>query len=180
MVLHGSPNLRMQYHLFDIVMLRPEFASRIFAIVELVEDRPENPYAAVRLERGPLTKRYLLNDEQILVRIGTLAPEALSLDKTQLQPAPPPDWEIGQSFAAYMANRAPTELDRRRWSLLAHLKPGDCVPIKRVTRSAVRVEHHRFREVLPSGQKYHFTALNANGTIYRWTLDSLYLEPETK
>ena len=79
-----------------------------------------------------------------------------------------------------MAQQAPTELDRRRWALLASLQPGDAVAIRRTTRRGSHIEQHRFLEVLPTGQKYHFTAANLNGTVYKWTLESLHLDTSTE
>src|SRR5438046_1504917 len=120
----------MPYQPFDIVMLRPEAGSKIYAIVAVLPDQPEHPYLAVRLDRGPLTRRYRLTDEHILSKIGTLDPVALTLDPSRVEPASSSEWQLGQHYARYMAEHAPTELDRRRWALLARLQPGDCVPIR--------------------------------------------------
>jgi hypothetical protein len=165
----------VQYQPFDIVMLRPESGARIYAIVEVMPDRPASPYIAVRLDRGALTRRYRLNDDQILAKIGTLDPEALKLDPARVEITPSVDWQLGQHFAPYMAERAATEPDRQRWALLASLKPGDPIAIRRYSSGVERIEQHRFREVLPSGQKYHFAAVNANGTVYRWPLAVVHL-----
>jgi hypothetical protein len=167
----------MPYQPFDIVMLRPELGAKIYAIAEVDPERPEH-YIAVRLDRGPLIKRYRLRDDEIWARIGTLEPHALQLDPASVERLPPPDWRLGQHYARYMAEQAPTELERRRWALLASLKPGDYVPLQRRTARGVRIEAHRFQEVLPAGQKYRFTAVNANGTVYRWPLEALFLQPE--
>jgi hypothetical protein len=168
----------MPYQPFDIVMLRPEFGTRVYAIVEPASPRPETGYVAVRLEKGPLAQRYRLAEAQIWAKIGTLDPAALKLDPASVERPPPPDWRLGQHFARFQAQHAPTELERRRWAVLADLQPGDPIAIQRYTRRGVRIEPHRFREVLPAGQKYHFSAINANGTVYRWTLESVHLSPE--
>jgi hypothetical protein len=168
----------MNYQQFDIVMLRPEFASRIFGIVEIIPGRPLKPYVGVKLDRGPLGKRYLLDDDGILAKIGNLDPAALKLDPAQVEQAPSLDWETGKYFAMHMAERAASELDRRRWRLLASLKPGDPVALLRDTSQGKRIEQHRFRNVLPNGQKYHFAVVNRNGVAYRWTLEALYLGSE--
>jgi len=167
----------MKYQPFDIVMLRPELGAKIFAIVELDSLHPSHCYVGVRLERGPLSKRYQLREDQVLARIGTLDPESLKLDPTLVEMAPPADWQLGQHYAAFMARQAPAAEDRQRWAILARLQPGDPVTLCRVTRRGSRLEQHRFRAVLPRGQQYHFAAVNSNGTIYRWKLDSLY--PDT-
>jgi hypothetical protein len=166
----------MNYQPFDIVMLRQECGARIYAIVELAPNDRARPYVAVKLDRGPMKQRYLLADDEILAKIGRLDAEAVKLDPGKVEVAPSLDWHIGQSFARYMAERALTELDRRRWAVLARLQPGDPVVLRRFTRRGEFIEQHRFQEVLPSGQRYHFTAMNANGTVYRWTLDSLQME----
>lgn len=165
----------MSYQPFDIVMLRPEFGSKIFAIVGVEPQRPKNELVAVRMDKGPLTKRYRLADDHILAKIGALDPEALKLDATPLPSEENENWQLGQHYARFMAQQAPAELERRRWALLARLQPNDPVAISRHTRGGKRIERHRFLEVLPNGQKYHFTAVNPNGTVYRWTLDSLDL-----
>jgi hypothetical protein len=166
----------MKYQLFDIVMLRLECGSGIFAIVALAQPPSQRPYVAVKLDRGPLVRQYELADDEILGKIGTLDPEALKLDPATVETTPSADWHLGQSFARYMAERAFTAEDRQRWALLARLQPGAAIALRRFTRRGERIECHRFQQVLPGGQKYHFTAVNANGTVYRWTLESLLLE----
>jgi hypothetical protein len=168
----------MKYQPFDIVVLRLKYGGKIYAIVDVVPDRPADPYVVVRLDRAPLTKRFWLAEEEILARIGSLDPEAIKLDPGKVETAPSLDWQIGQVFARSMAELALTDLDRRRWAYLASLQPGDCVAIRRVTRRGALIEHHRFQEVLPGGQKYHFLAVNDNGTVYKWTLESLHLKSE--
>jgi len=163
----------MKYAAFDIVMLGPALGGKIYAIVSVEAARPNAPYIAVRLDRGPLTKTYRLDDGLILAKIGTLDAAALKLNPADIDLPAPPDWELGQSYAGLMAQRAETEGERRRWGMLALLRPGDPVPLCRWTRYGEQVEVHRFREVLPSGQRYHFTAMNAQGKLYRWTLESL-------
>jgi hypothetical protein len=170
----------MTYQLFDIVMLRQEQGARIYAIVELAPNNPTRPYVGARLDRGPLTGKYLLAEDEILTKIGTLNPEAIKLDPGKVQTAPTLDWHIGQSFARHMAECAITELDRQRWAFLARLQPGDPLVLRRFTRRGEYLERHRFQEVLPNGQRYHFTALNANGTVYKWTLESLHLDSTPK
>jgi hypothetical protein len=159
-------------------MVRLESGARIFAIVEVVPDRHLRPYVGVRLDRGPLTRRYRLGEDEILAKIGTLDAEALKLDPAQVARVPSRDWQLGQYFAQYMAERASADLDRRRWRLLASLQPGDPVVLRRFTRRGEHIEQHCFQAVLPTGQKYHFTAVNPNGTVYKWTLESLHLESE--
>ena len=165
----------MKYQLFDIVMMRPEFGAKVYAIVEVDEHRPSNPYLGVRLDRGPFIRRYYLGEHDILARIGTLDAEALQLNLAQVESPPPANWQLGQQFASFMAQHATTELDRQRWALLAKLKPGDPIMLGRGTARSRRIEQHRFQEVLPRGQKYHFTAINPNGMIYRWTLGAICL-----
>ena len=165
----------MKYQPLEIVMLRPKYGGRIYAITEVNAERFQNPYRAVKLHHGPLQQHYLLNDGMILSRIGTLDPEALQLDPGQVDPPSTLDWQIGEHFALYMAQRAGTELDRKRWAFLATLKPGDPITLLRYTARGESLEQHRFREVLPSGQKYHFSAINSKGKVYRWTLESVHL-----
>lgn len=166
----------MPYQLFDIVKLRPEHGAKVYAIVAVEPLHPTHAYVAVKLDKGPLTKRYRLSDDEILAKIGTLDAAALQLEASHFDHPASENWQLGQHFARYMAQRAPLELDRRRWALLARLEPGAAVTIQRRTRQGVRLEQHRFVEVLPSGQKYHFAAINPNGTVYKWTLESLQLE----
>lgn len=168
----------MPFQPLDIVMLRPELGAKIFAILEIKPSRLAVEYLAVKLDKGPLTRRYRLREDQILVKIGTLDAQALQVAGATFAFPQPENWQEGQYFARFMSQHVPLEMDRRRWAFLAQLKPGECVPILQYSRSGTRVEHHRFLEVLPTGQKYHFTAVNANGTVYRWTLDSLYLPRE--
>lgn len=92
----------MPYQPFDIVMLQPKFGAKIYAIVEVAPNCTEQPYLAVRLDKGPLTRRYRLDEENILARIGTLDPVALQLNPAQIESAPSLDWETGQHFARYM------------------------------------------------------------------------------
>jgi hypothetical protein len=77
-----------------------------------------------------------------------------------------------------MARTTPDARDRRRWAVLAGLKPGDPIGLRRNTRRGVVVDRHHFHEVLPKGQKYHFAAVDAKGTIYRWSLGALDLAAE--
>src|SRR5436305_8743840 len=132
----------MSYQPFDIVMLRPEYGSKIFAIVGVEPQRPKNEFIAVRMDKGPLTKRYRLADDHILAKIGTLDPAALTLDATPLPSLENENWQLGQHYARFMAQQAPTELDRRRWTLLARLQPNDPIAISRFTRRGKRVEQH--------------------------------------
>ena len=169
----------MKYQPLDIVMLRPDQSARIYAIVGLAPAEERYSYLAVRLDRGPLTKRYGLQEEHILAKIGVLDPGALQVDPAKVAMDRTVDYEIGQSYAEFMAG-APTEWDAERSALLARLEPGQCVPIRRETAWGVQVEHHRYQNVLPSGQKYRFAAMNQDGKVYRWTLEAIYLENEPR
>src|SRR5579885_3199372 len=92
----------MPYQRFDIVMLRPEFGAKVYAIVDLLTTRPESPYLAIRLDRGPLTRRYRLGEDHILARIGTLDPKALELNPAAVEMAPSTGWQLGQHYARFM------------------------------------------------------------------------------
>jgi hypothetical protein len=168
----------MPFQPFDIVVLRPEFEAQVFAIVGIEPQRPKYPYAAVRMDKGPFTPQYHLGDQEILAKIGTLDPEALKLDMSAHSTPNPENWEVGRHFPQYMADGTLDTVERRRWALLASLKPGDPIFLRRYSARGHRVEQHRFVEVLPSGQKYNFAAINANGKVYRWTLASVEIGTE--
>jgi hypothetical protein len=165
----------MRYQLYDIVMARQELGAKVYALVAVEPHRADRPYVGVRLDKGPFRRRFRLGDGDILAKIGTLDPEAIKLDPTAAPVTPTGTWELGRHFAEYMAQRAPAAADRLRWAYLAGLKPGDAVAIRRGSAHGHRIETHRFVEVLPTGQKYHFAAVNPNGTVYKWTLEALHL-----
>ena len=102
-----APGDVMQYQAFDIVMLQPTQGSKIYAIVAVEPLRPQNAYVAVRLDKGPLLKRYRLGDDHILAKIGTLDPEALKLNPGAFVAPPSENAEIGQHCARFMAQQAP-------------------------------------------------------------------------
>lgn len=165
----------MPYELHDIVMLRIDLGGKVYAIVEVKPFFAGTEYIAVKLDKGPFVKRYKLRDDDIAAKIGTLDPGALERDSPAFKISPPDNWQLGQGFARYMAERSPLELDRQRWAFLAACQPGDSIFLRHETSRGSRLEPHRFLEVLPEGQKYHFCAINLNGTVYRFPLDAIPL-----
>jgi hypothetical protein len=168
----------MKYQLFDIVVLRQEFGSRIYGIVTVGPTGASDAYLGIKLDKAPIAKCYHLGDDEILAKIGTLDGDAVKRYLSQVEIPTPTDWEIGQQFARLMARTAADATDRRRWAILGSLKPGDPIGLCRHTRRGVVVARHHFHEVLPKAQKYHFSAVDPKGTIYRWSLAAVDLAEE--
>jgi hypothetical protein len=166
----------MRFEPCDIVVLESKFGARIYAIVDASPLAPE--YSGVRLDKAPFTRRYRFGDQDVLTKIGKLDTAALALRPDPPKVVSDTEWQAGQLYAQYMAKEAASEIDRRRWRLLAGLKPGNCVPIIRLTARKIKVEHHRFQAVLPGDLKHQFLATNANGTTYRWMLNAVWLDRE--
>ena len=164
----------MPYALHDIVLLRREHGSKVYAIVELPSGPGEDRYVAVKLDKGPFVKRYWVHEEEIAAKIGVLDPKALELGAEVFKLSPPENWRLGQAFARHMAEQSLLESDRQAWAFLARCQPGDFITIRQHTRHGIQLVPHRFLEVLPEGQKYVFRAINPNGTIYRFPLDALH------
>jgi hypothetical protein len=165
----------MPYDQHDIVILRTEEGGRVYAIVEVRTSFAGVEYIAVKLDKGPFLNRYRLSEDHIAAKIGVLDPKALDSDSDLFKVSPPENWMAGRYYACDMAAHSPLEADRRRWARLAACQPGDTIYLRHVSRRNVRLLPHRFLEVLPAGQKYVFTAVNPNGTVYRFPLDAVHV-----
>jgi hypothetical protein len=168
----------MKYQLFDIVVLRQEFGSRIYGIVTVGPAGATDAYLGIKLDKAPMAKCYHLGDDEILAKIGTLEADAVKRYLSQVEIPISTEWELGREFARFMARTAADANDRRRWALLGSLRPGDPIALRKYTRRGPVVERHLFREVLPKAQKYHLSAVDRKGTIYRWTLAAVDLAEE--
>lgn len=150
----------------DIVLSVPPFDQEVFVILDVNPDRPKNWYSAIRPDNN---QRFHLSDEA-LIKIGEATQEYLDKEG-EVEPVKPLMEEYylrGKMRAAREAMFASGD-DAKRWTILAHAKPGDLIKV----HLAGGLTELKFCYVLERGKKYVFLAEDRQGKRYKYTLHSV-------
>jgi hypothetical protein len=165
----------MKFKPGDICIQAPGWKRGCWLIEACIPDNSDTPYHGINLAT---TNRFSLH-EYALVKIGEIAPEltvqqavALLLQPPPLPAETSPEYIAGQSRAQELAAAGWPE-QKACWALLAKAKPGDKILIENGRKREFVIFHY----VLVKGDKYVFTAAGRKGSIYRYPLDALVLEP---